>query len=259
MLAAPHLGLLPMSFLLVTDLDHTLVGDRAALTTLNRQVTHYRQAGMKFVYSTGRSLTLYQQLQTEADLLDPDRLITAVGTEIYYPEQATPDATWTAKLAIDWDRAAILAITQTFDDLTPQPTTEQNPFKVSFFLTPVAAPTVLPALEQRLHQEGLVTQLIYSSSKDLDILPASANKGAAMTFVRQALGFTPSQTIACGDSGNDIALFASDDARGIIVGNAQPELLAWHAAHPSPDRYLAQASYAAGILEGLRYFGIVES
>jgi sucrose-6-phosphatase len=257
MQAAQRLGLLLMPFLLVTDLDHTLVGDRAALTALNQQVTASRQAGMKLVYATGRSLTLYRQLQTEVDLLDPDVLITAVGTEIYHHGQASPDATWTAKLAIGWHRATILAITQTITDLIPQPTSEQNPFKVSFFLTPTAAPTVLTELTRRLHQPGLATQLIYSSGKDLDILPKVANKGTAMTFVRQQLGFSADRTVACGDSGNDIALFANGDARGIIVGNAQPELLAWHEANPRDDRYLAQAAYAAGILEGLQYFGLI--
>jgi sucrose-6-phosphatase len=243
-----------MSFLLVTDLDHTLVGDATALMQLNQKLIADRQAGTKLVYATGRSLTLYQQLKTAANLLDPDLLITAVGTEIYHPGQTIPATSWTAKLAVGWDRAAILAITQTWPDLIPQPASEQNPFKVSFFLTPTAALTVLPSLERQLQQQGLATQLIYSSNRDLDILPAAANKGAAMTFVRQYLGFTPQQTIACGDSGNDIALFANGDAKGIIVGNAQPELLVWHQANPGGDRYLAKASYAAGILEGLKFF-----
>jgi sucrose-6-phosphatase len=246
-----------MPFLLVTDLDNTLVGDPIALAALNQQLTDWRSVGMKFVYSTGRSLTLYRQLQTAANLLDPDILITAVGTEIYPQGQTSPDATWAASMAIGWDRAAILAITQTLPDLVPQTSSEQNPFKVSFFLTPTAAATLLPALELHLQQQHLSAQLIYSSDKDLDILPLGANKGAAMTFVRQQLGFTPSQTVACGDSGNDIALFASGDARGIIVSNAQPELLTWHAAHPSGDRYLAQTPYAAGIIEGLQYFGLI--
>ena len=257
MQAIERLGLLPMSFLLVTDLDHTLVGDRAALMALNQQVTGWRKAGMKLVYATGRSLTLYRQLQAAADLLEPDMLITAVGTEIYGHGQTTPDATWTAKLAIGWQRTTILAITQTMPELIPQPTTEQNPFKLSFFLTPMTARTVLPALELRLRQPGLATQLIYSSDRDLDILPQAANKGAAMTFVQHQLGFSPEQTVVCGDSGNDIALFAKGDARGIIVSNAQPELLAWHAANPRSDRYLAQTPYAAGILEGLQYFSLI--
>ncbi|MCY7278450.1 MAG: HAD family hydrolase, partial [Phormidesmis sp. CAN_BIN44] len=53
-------------FLLVTDLDNTLVGDDRALDILNQRLTQCRQVnGVKLVYSTGRSLTSYQQLSTE--------------------------------------------------------------------------------------------------------------------------------------------------------------------------------------------------
>lgn len=43
----------------------------------------------------------------------------------------------------------------------------------------------------------------------------------------------------CGDLGNDIALFAVGNERGIIVGNARPELLQWHNEYPGDYRYLA--------------------
>jgi sucrose-6-phosphatase len=246
-----------MSFLLVTDLDNTLVGDALALAQLNQHLTHQRQTqGMKLVYSTGRSLTLYRELQTTANLLDPDLLITAVGTEIYRPGSDEPNPDWRAQLTIGWERSRLLALTQTYPDLIPQPASEQNPFKISFWLTQAAALTVLPQLEQHLQQHNIPAQLIYSSGKDLDILPHSANKGIALTFVRQQLGFSPSQTVACGDSGNDIALF-TQGTRGIIVSNAQPELRQWHTQTPNPDRYLAQTPYAAGILEGLTHFGFL--
>jgi sucrose-6-phosphatase len=99
--------------------------------------------------------------------------------------------------------------------------------------------------------------VIYSSDRDLDILPDRADKGKALTYVRELLGFAPDRTVACGDSGNDIALF-TENTRGIIVGNARSELMHWHQTHPNPDRYLAQADCAAGILEGLQHFGFID-
>ncbi len=75
-----------------------------------------------------------------------------------------------------------------------------------------------------------------------------------MTFLRQKLGIEPTATVACGDSGNDCALFATRKEKGIIVGNAQPELLEWHYQNPSNNRYLTKAHYASGILEGLKHF-----
>ncbi|MCY6492430.1 sucrose-phosphate phosphatase [Leptolyngbya sp. GGD] len=242
-------------FLFVTDLDHTLVGDDFAHEALNEWLLEARSHGSKIVYSTGRSLALYRELAAEAPLFEPDLLIAAVGTAIYTDLAGEPDATWSEKLKIGWNVEQVRATTAHFADLVLQPDTEQSEFKVSFFLTEEASIELLPQLDTLLTQQGLDVQLIYSSGRDLDILPRHANKGSALTFVRQTLNFAPEATIVCGDSGNDIALFAVGEERGIIVGNAQAELLAWHRDHPIPHHYLAQSHCAAGILEGLKYFG----
>lgn len=242
-------------FLLITDLDNTLVGDDAALAVLNQELIQRRQQGCKLVYSTGRSRVSYQHLTTQQSLLPPDLLVCAVGTEVYQGDSDRPDATWSAKLAPGWDRQIAIACATQFADLVPQATSEQRPFKVSYFLTEQAAGEVVPQLQALLHDRGLDTQVIYSGGRDLDILPRQANKGSAMTYVRQLLEFDPSATIACGDSGNDLALFVDRPELGIIVGNALPELLDWYQSHPPNDRcYLAQAHCAGGILEGLRHF-----
>jgi len=245
-------------FLLITDLDNTLVGDPATLGTLNEHLEQHRQThGTRIVYATGRSRPLYDQLQTEANLLTPDVLILSVGTVIYYQGQAEPDPTWSARLAQGWDPQKVRAIAAQFPDLQSQPDIEQGTFKASYHLAPGAATRVLPELEAKLAAAGLDVRLIYSSSVDLDILPRQGNKGTATDFVRQHLGLVGDRTVVSGDSGNDIPLFESSAAYGVIVGNARPELLAWHTANPSPQRHLAQAPCAGGILEGLMTFGFL--
>jgi sucrose-6F-phosphate phosphohydrolase len=245
-------------FLFVTDLDNTLVGDDQALAELNRHLKMHRQEhGTKIVYATGRSPTLYRQLQTEKHLLEPDALIAAVGTEIYLNGSDTPDSGWFQRLSQGWDRDVVVAASAHFADLVAQPDSEQRPFKVSFFLTQAVAVEVLPQLESLLQQQGLDIKLIYSTGQDLDILPRHSDKGQAMQFLRQQWGIEPEQTVACGDSGNDVALFSVGEERGIIVGNAQPELLEWHNANPSAHHYLANASCAGGIIEGLNHFGFL--
>ncbi|UBF24638.1 sucrose-phosphate phosphatase [Kovacikia minuta CCNUW1] len=242
-------------FLFVTDLDNTLVGDDLAMAELNHHLAQHRQQHQtQIVYSTGRSLTSYRKLTSEKDLLEPDVLISAVGTEIYHKGSETPDAAWSAKLSQGWDRDKAVATAAHFADLTPQSESEQRPFKASYFLTEQAAAEVLPQLEQMLRDRGLDIQLIYSGGKDLDILPRQANKGMAMTFLRQTLEIEPVSTVACGDSGNDLSLFTVGQERGIIVGNALPELLQWYHTHANSHHYLATAHCAAGILEGLRHF-----
>jgi sucrose-6-phosphatase len=242
-------------FLLVSDLDHTLVGHPTALDELNQKLTHHRQThGTKVVYATGRSLTSYQRLISETPLLEPDILITSVGSEIY--RSGSLDTTWAEYLQSGWQRDTVWQITQHFPQLIPQADSEQRPAKVSFLLKPEDA-AILPQLERELWAQNIQAQVIYSSEKDLDILPQRADKGQALNYVRELLGFAPSQTIACGDSGNDIALFTAN-TRGIIVGNARSELLQWHHNNPNQNRYLAQSHCAAGIHEGLQYFGFLD-
>ncbi|MBD2490221.1 sucrose-phosphate phosphatase [Aulosira sp. FACHB-615] len=246
-------------FLLITDLDYTLVGDDDAMAQLNQQLDFHRQQyGTKVVYSTGRSPFLYQELASEKKLLEPDILVCSVGTEIYINGSQDPDSTWADKLSQAWDRNLVKTISATFTELQAQAESEQRDFKVSYFLDEKIAGQVVPELERALLEQGLDIQVIYSGGQDVDILPRHANKGMAMTFVRQHLEIDVTKTVACGDSGNDIALFAHREEKGIIVGNARPELLDWHNANPNPNRYLATAKFANAITEGLQHFGFLE-
>ncbi|MGK7947710.1 MAG: sucrose-phosphate phosphatase [Xenococcaceae cyanobacterium] len=246
------------SFLFVTDLDHTLVGDDRALAILNQILEEHRQQnGTKIVYSTGRSLYLYQQLTTEKSLLSPDALITSVGTEIYFnPTEARRDREWSEVLSDGWNRKKILDIANNYSELTPQPESEQNSFKVSYYLSESAANEVLSNLESELTSQDLDIKLVYSGSKDLDILPRNGDKGLALQFLRNKWEISPEKTVACGDSGNDIALFKGEE-KGIIVGNAKPELRQWYLQNQNLTLYLAQAHCAGGILEGLKHFEFV--
>jgi sucrose-6F-phosphate phosphohydrolase len=248
------------SFLLITDLDNTLVGDDLAMEVLNQSLEKHRQKhDTKIVYSTGRSLYLYHRLTDDKELLEPDILICGVGTEIFYNGTNIPDPAWSSILSAQWDRPLVAATAAQFPSLTLQPEHEQNPFKVSYGLSEKDSLEVLPQLKKLLTNQGLEVQVIYSGGKDLDLLPHNANKGMAMTYVRQALNIDPLNTVACGDSGNDLALFENREERGIIVGNAKPELLNWHYENPNPNRYLARDGYAKGMLEGLEHFGFLHN
>jgi hypothetical protein len=246
-------------FLFVTDLDHTLVGDDQALGELNQQLDRHReQQGTKIVYATGRSLALYRLLLAEKHLLVPDALIAAVGTEIYYNEgDGNPDPAWSKQLSPGWNREVVLATGARFADLVPQPGSEQRPFKVSYHLSQEASLEVLPRLDSLLKQRGLDIQLVYSGGRDLDILPRNGNKGLAVQFLRKVWGIDATRTVVCGDSGNDIALLSVGEPRGIIVGNAMPELRQWYEANQTDYRYMAAGACAGGILEGLKHFGFL--
>ncbi len=252
------MGLLTPLSLLVTDLDHTLVGDDRSLEQLNLVLDRYRQTyGTKIVYATGRSKTSYQELAIAKSLLTPDALIVSVGTEIYIETATHAEPAWVEHLSINWYRDRIVAIASRFADLEPQPPAEQRPFKVSYYLSASVAAAVVPQLQELLLQQDLDAEIIYSGSKDLDILPRGGDKGKAVQFLRQRWQIDPLETVVCGDSGNDISLFKYGKERGIIVGNAQSELRLWYELHPVNYHYLAVAACAGGILEGLKYFRFV--
>ncbi len=243
-----------MTFLLISDLDHTWVGDAVALDTLHRQLDTHRHR-VCLIYATGRSRASALDLQSEVGLMEPDYWITAVGSEIYSPQGL--DQAWSEHLSRDWHRETVAVIAEEFQDLIPQSEREQNPWKISFCLAPEGSPSVIEQLQAKLRQAGVMAQLIFSSGRDLDLLPVASNKGNASRYLAQRLGFAPEQTLVCGDSGNDISLFETE-ARGVIVNNAQPELLAWYHAQGQPYHYHAQSGYAAGILEAIAYFGFLE-
>ncbi|GAB4526991.1 MAG: sucrose-phosphate phosphatase [Pleurocapsa sp.] len=243
------------SFLFVTDLDNTLVGDDAALKILNQKLAQHRENfETKIVYATGRSLYLYRLLARDKSLLPPDALITSVGTEMYFsPGQDKFDAEWAKVLSQGWNREEIMSIARNYPELESQPKSEQNPFKISYYLAQSVAEEVLTKLNADLTARGYEIKLIYSAGQDLDLLPKNGDKGLAIQFLRQKWQISADKTVVCGDSGNDIALFKREE-KGIIVGNAKPELLQWYAENQKDSLYCAKASCAGGILEGLQYF-----
>jgi sucrose-6-phosphatase len=253
------MGPLTQLSLFVTDLDHTLVGNDESLDQLNLILHQYRQIqGTKIVYATGRSPGSYQDLAANKGLLTPDALIAAVGSEIYLDAVMTPDAVWADKLSTNWQREEIVMIASRFADLDPQPQSEQRSFKVSYYLSASVAAAVIIQLQEIFTNQGIDVEIIYSGNRDLDILPRGGDKGTAVQFLRDRWQLDQANSVVCGDSGNDISLFKYGAERGIIVGNAQSELRLWHQLHPVNYHYLAVADYAAGILEGLKYFRFVE-
>ena len=245
-------------FLFVTDLDNTLVGDDAALIRLNQELdSHRQQYNSKIVYATGRSLYLYRLLAEAKSLLTPDALITSVGTEMYFDEKHEEyDPEWAKILSQGWDRAEIVEIASQFKELQSQPKSEQNPFKISYYLAESVAKETIAQLKSALDRNGFKIKLIYSAGQDLDLLPRNGDKGLAVKFLRQKWNIAAEKTMVCGDSGNDISMFQGQE-KGLIVGNAKPELIQWYEANKNDNLYLAQAICAGGILEGLKHFNFL--
>ena len=242
-------------FLFVTDLDDTLLGDDFALKTLNYKLEQHRQQYQtKIVYLTGRPFYSYKILAKAKSLLIPDAVLTSVGTEIYFfPEQAKLDREWSEILAQGWHREQILAIANKFPQLQLQPPSEQNSFKISYYLSHPIAEDIIAQLKTAIAEAGFQLKFIYHAGQDLDLLPPNVDRGLAVKFLRSKWQLATARTVTCGDSESDIDLFTGEE-NGIIVGNAKPELLQWYRGNKRKSLYLAQKAFAGGILEGLEYF-----
>ena len=238
--------------LLITDLDNTLVGNNLATRKLNQYLCTHRKNYI-LVYATGRSYNSAKQLMLDQELLDPNYWITGVGTEIYAQDQL--DFVWANKISVDWNRSAIATfVTGQFPQLKLQVKEEQNPWKLSFNLLDDFG--TIEQLVYSLQASQLKAQVVFSSNVDVDVLPVNANKGNAVQYLQNKLGIAANRTLVCGDSGNDISMF-QQSAYGVIVNNAQIELIEWYQAHADEHHYFAKNAYASGIFEALQKFELL--
>lgn len=251
--------------MIVSDLDHTMVDhhdvNNSSILRFNALWAADYSHDSMLVFSTGRSPTLYKQLKSEKPLLTPNIAIMSVGTEIMYGDSMTPDQGWEHELNKGWNRDIVVKEASKFPQLRCQVESEQRPHKVSFYVEKEHADEVRNALAGKFQEHGLKVKLVYSGGIDLDILPEGAGKGQALAYLLRkfkAEGRSPDATLVCGDSGNDAELFSVPDVYGVMVGNAQEELLKWYAENGqgNPCIFRASESCAAGIIQAMQHFDL---
>lgn len=230
--------------LLATDLDGTFVGDKESL---KRLLSHYEMLAepVSLAYITGRHRASAAQLIYEESLPTPDFLISDVGTVIYAGPQFKEDEEWKKRMSKEWYPNEILETAENIPGLSSQDIPHKR--RVSFYsegLRPAKA------LEKALLKNGIPHTFIFSSNRDVDILPRGGGKGEALKFLIKKYAEKETNVLVAGDSGNDMDMLQAGYP-AVIVSNARPELAAlkgnnklFHANYP----------YADGILEARQHY-----
>lgn len=266
--------------LICTDLDRTLIpngsqpesdGARQHFTTL------VNRAEITLTYVSGRHQSLIKKAIQQYQLPLPDFVVGDVGTSLYHIDTERcwqRQTSWENNFSSDWanlHHSDLEKLLQGIQYLTCQEKTKQSPFKLSYYV-PIQADR--NALSDQIHERLSTTdaqfRLIWSSDEPndiglLDILPQGASKFHAVEALMREHGFDRSNTLFCGDSGNDIEVMASPIS-SVLVANSPEEiqLLARRLSNDnnvSEQLYIAQGdfmgmngNYAAGMLEGIAYY-----
>lgn len=251
-----------MKWTLASDVDGTLTGDRVALDRLRGRLRKKQSAGeLYLIVSTGRRLEQVIEGLMKEGLPEPDAVLCQVGTEIYLPPltaSSKPMTAWRNRLLGQYSRQEAVGFLENIPGLEMQLEFYNTELKVSCFLDGCPDPDGAAAeIRRRVEPLSDRYQVVWSSGRDLDILPAASGKGRAIRFLIEHLGLDPARVVVAGDTGNDASMFEEFE-RGVVVANAKPELLDLASRLGNGGVYRAERPYAAGVEEGLEHFGVLE-
>lgn len=238
-----------------SDLDGTLLGKPDATLAFRR--TWLALPGERrplLCYNSGPLVSDTLEEIAHSDLPEADYLICGVGAVIYDCTRRAVLKEFYDNLTVGWDLDRVNEVMARHSSITRQSDRFQAKFKSSWHL-PEASPELVGDLRRDLAEAGLRVHVVYTSSRDLDVLPMCANKGNSLLWLLDHLGIRPEEVVVAGDTGNDSPMFSIDGVRGIIVDNAQPEL---HEATVGRDVYTARQTFADGVLEGLLHYGVID-
>jgi sucrose-6F-phosphate phosphohydrolase len=239
--------------LFASDLDGTLIDDAGGgrrFAAAWRAIPSGRRP--RLAYATGRLLGDAAAAVREAGLPPADFVIGGVGTEARDRDGPLPG--FVERFAEGWDRGQVETIVSAVPGIARQAAAYQHAHKSSWHLHD-AAPATIAGLERRLAGSGLQVEIVYSSNRDLDILPKAGTKGAALAWLAGRLDIGVDGIVVAGDTGNDLSMFRLPGVRGILPANALPELVA---ATESLPVYRSGRPAADGIVDGLAYYGVVQ-
>ena len=238
-----------------SDLDGTLIGNPESAHRFRTVWSALpRQQRPLLVFNTGRLVEDVQRLINNGELPAPDYIIGSVGTQVFDCAHQKELKEFTAHLSAGWNLKKIRSVLGGIPGVRPQPAEFLHDFKSSWFLDG-ASREQLEEIRQALADAGLEVHLIYSSHRDLDVVPLASTKGGTLTWLAGRLGIPLGEVLVAGDTGNDSSMFLLPGVHGIIPDNAMPELLEATVAMPV---YQSPEIMADRVLDGLRHLDVIK-
>jgi len=257
-----------MEYVLVSDLDETLIGDKEGILQFNKIMLSHREK-FYLVYSSGRFKESILSVVEKEKLIQPDAIISNVGTEIYYAPHWDIDKEWEKIVGKNWNKGEIASILSRFY-LQPQP--YEKKFVMPYYIEEESiTKKVREALKghkvkvicTRSFQLQKVIKAPVTSTAPiafsvffdklyLDIVPECAGKGNAAKYIRNKMSVP---IICCGDAENDENMLKISNY-GILVGNTSIRLK--RKLSKFFNIYLAKSYYAKGVIEGLKFYSIIK-
>lgn len=241
--------LLDAEKLIVSDIDHTLLGDDKALKDFINLLARV-DSGVGFAVATGRTVDSAFNVLKKNNVPYPDIIISSVGAEVYYNYQGRLiySTGWDAHIKHQWNREKIKQLLSGFDFLQYQEEDTQRKFKISYYTSDV--PENIEEVKSTLIKNKIKANVIFSHGQYLDILPYRASKGKAIRYLAYRWNIPYENILVAGDSGNDSEMLKGD-LLGVVVANYSSEL---ESLKGQSRIYFANREYAGGIIEGINHY-----
>ena len=245
--------LFKMEKMIVSDIDHTLLGDDNSLKEFVGLIKSFHSK-VGFAVATGRTVDSAFEVLKENNVPMPDVIISSVGSEIYYNNEnkLIYSTGWDAHISNQWNKKKIIELLSGFDFLEYQEEETQRKFKVSYYTSDIKEN--LEKVRETLIKNKIKANIIFSHGQYLDILPFRASKGKAIRYLSYRWNIPYENILVAGDSGNDAEMLKGE-LLGVVVANYSSEL---EQLKGGKRIYFAERNYAGGIIDGMNYYNFLK-